>query len=348
VPNVSDLRNRALCDVFFGIQAMEREGTGLTDVEELARGRGGDTTFINDAKSASFAALVLQPVASIGSKTTARDDRPTGIYVLNALPFVSLPENVSILKIRSWPDRSSGIFDDAGTFINRGRDSDELWSFAPLPILTTLFGDHAEASASKTVLRADLEADPDQRRVLSWLLRKHFERHLAHFKMHGLILEDDRKRKRAYFEGRDGKPRKFVYDSPRRKGIVREVVKQRGEAPRAWFENEGFGYEITQLDDVWAVRIKPFYMFTGRDARKPLPSFARTARATRRMKLDRNKNVEDDLTFWARFLGENKPTINIGQRHVDDLILDGQFFTVEIPEQGLLKDDDENKNRMPA
>src|SRR5207245_6069396 len=29
LPNVSFLRNRSLCDVFFGLQAMEREGTGL-------------------------------------------------------------------------------------------------------------------------------------------------------------------------------------------------------------------------------------------------------------------------------------------------------------------------------
>jgi hypothetical protein len=139
-----------------------------------------------------------------------------------------------------------------------------------------------------------------------------------------------------------------LYDSSRRKGISREVVKQRGEEPRAWFENEGFGYEIVQLDGVWAVRIKPFYMFTGRDAKKPLPSFARTARSTRRIKLDRNKNVEDDLTFWSRFLSESKPTINIGQRNVDDLILAGQFLTIDVPEQGLMEDDNENQDRMPA
>jgi hypothetical protein len=184
--------------------------------------------------------------------------------------------------------------------------------------------------------------------MLSWLLRKHFERYLTPYRKLGFILEGDRKRKRAYFEGRDGKPRKFVYDSPRRKGIVREVVKQRAEDARAWFENEGFGYEITQLDNVWALRIKPFYMFTGRDAKKPLPAFARTSRATRRMKLDRNKNVEDDLTFWARFLSDGKPTINIGQNHVDDLILEGQFLVVEIPEEGLLRGDNEDQDRSSA
>lgn len=346
VPNVSGVRNRALCDVFFGIQAMEREGTGLSDVEELARDCGGNANFTNDAKGFSFTARVLQPVASTGSKTTARDDRPTGVYVLNVLPFASIPDAVSIVRLpNAWPSQT--ILDEAGTFVFLDR-SQEFWSFAPLPLLLSLFGNHADPIASQSIPRSEIEANPDKRRVLSWLLRKHFERHLIPHRKQGFILEEDRKRKRAYFEGRDGKPRKFIYDTPRRKGIVREVVKQRGEDPRAWFENEGFGYEVTQLDGVWAVRIKPFYMFTGRDAKKPLPAFARTARATRRIKLDRNKNVEDDLTFWARFLSDGKTTINIGQNHVDDLILEGQFLTVEIPEEGLLRGDNEDQNRMPA
>jgi hypothetical protein len=347
VPNVSDLRNRSLCDVFFGIEAMEREGTGLSDVEELARERGGDASFIHDAKSASFSACIIQPIASAGSKTTARDDRPTGLYVLNALPFVSMPGRVSIVRLNvRLADRPDGIaLDDAGTFFLR---ENELWSFVPLPILTGLLGPIVDMAATRDTAREEIEADLDLRRVLSSLLRKHFERHLSRFRRDGFILEEDRRKKRAYFEGRNGKPRKFVYDTARRKGIVREVVKQRGEEPRSWFENEGFGYEVTQLDGVWAVRVKPFYMFTGRDAKKPLPAFARTARATRRMKLDRNKNVDDDLTFWSRFLSEGAPTINIGQQHVDDLILEGHFLTIEVPEEGLLRDSDEGENRMPA
>jgi SIR2-like protein len=45
VPQFSDLRNRALCDVFFGISAMERAGTGLTDTRELAEQQGGAASF---------------------------------------------------------------------------------------------------------------------------------------------------------------------------------------------------------------------------------------------------------------------------------------------------------------
>ncbi len=348
VPNVSDLRNRSLCDVFFGIQAMEREGTGLSDVEALARDQGGDTAFTNEAKTCSFTARILQPIASAGSTTIARDDRPVGIYVFNVLPFASLPERVSIARLRvPWENRPAHMpLSEAGTFVLH---DGALWSFVPLAVLGTVLAPLVDVEASHAALRSVVENDPDQRKILSWLLRKHFERHLVRFRKHGLMIEEGRRKgRRAYFEGYDGKPRKLIYDTPHRKGVRREVVKQRREDTRAWFENEGFGFEVTQLDGLWAVRIKPFYMFTGRDAKTPLPAFARTSRATRRMKLDRNKNVDDDLTFWGRFLSEGAPTINIGQDHVDDLLLEGAFLTIEVPEEGLLSDPDEGEDRMPA
>jgi hypothetical protein len=89
-------------------------------------------------------------------------------------------------------------------------------------------------------------------------------------------------------------------------------------------------------------------MFTGRNARTPLPSFTRTAKATSRMKFDRNKNVEADLVFWSSFLGRGHETINIGQRHVDDLLVEASFLTEEVPEIGLLKNESEHQNRVSA
>lgn len=332
---VSSLRNRALCDIFFGIRAMERAGTGLVDVEHMLADHGGETEFTNDAEGGRFTAIVKQPVASAGSKSVARDERPTEVYVLNFIPFVSIPDTLSVVKLTgSWRARPGHLpIDEAGTFIVQG--DEYIWSFAALPVLHAVFGPYADQSAGRALRRSEIEADPDQRRVLSWLLRKHFERHLRGFGLRGLVIEEGKKRgRRAYFEGNAGGARCHVYDSPARKNIQRWVVKQRGpDGYKAWFENEGFGFEVTQMDGVWGVRIKPFYMFTGRDAKKPLPSFARTAKATRRMKLDRNQNVENDLTFWGRFLSQGAQTINLGQQHVDDLILGGSFVSVEVIEE---------------
>jgi hypothetical protein len=63
-----------------------------------------------------------------------------------------------------------------------------------------------------------------------------------------------------------------------------------------------------------------------------LPSYTRTAKATRRIKFDRNKNVETDLAFWSKFLGEGNETMNIGDLHVTDLLIDTKFLTVEVPD----------------
>ena len=161
-----------------------------------------------------------------------------------------------------------------------------------------------------------------------------------------MIETDRRTNRRAYFFGERG-PRLLVYDTPARRGVEREVVKQRGERPRVWFENEGIAYEIARLGSLWGVRVKPFYMFTGPDAQTPLPGYARTAKATRRMKFDRNQSVESDLTFWARFISQGAPVLNLGQGPVEDLLLEGAFVSLDVPEEGLI-DGDGDKDQMSA
>ena len=177
------------------------------------------------------------------------------------------------------------------------------------------------------------------RAKFSWLARRHFERYLSVFADRGLIIEKDKKgrlARRAYFTALKGSNRTIIYDTPSRKNIRRDVVKRRGEERNPWFECEGFGYEVVQQAGVWGVRIKPFYMFAKRDGCTPLPGYMRTSKATRRIKFDRNANVESDMTFWGRFLSQGAQTINIGNRHVGDLLLEGGFVTVDVQEGGLI------------
>jgi hypothetical protein len=335
----SDPRNRSLCDVFFGLRHMQRGGTGLADVEDLTRGAGGNAVFRSDTKASLFEACVSGPQSSGGSKEIARDNRPFATYVLNTLPLVSLPEVVTLLQLRSaFRDRPSALdLSDAGTFVVIG--ADRLMSFVPLPILGAIFGDAHDPGRSVSMSLAEADSDHIQRDHIAWLLRKHFEQHLRSLKGEGLILEGDllqrRNQRRAFFAGDgDGKPRDLIYDSAMRRGIRRQVVKSRTEkGKRPWFENEGFNYAVVAAPDGWGIRIKPFYMFTGPDARTPLASFLQGSKATRRFKFDRNKNVEDDLTFWGRFIAKGQPIINVGQQHVDDLLLQGNFLPVEVPLQ---------------
>jgi hypothetical protein len=234
---------------------------------------------------------------------------------------------------------------EAGTVMLRG---DELWSFAPPGLLGVVLKPVMTEGIVRSTSRAELEGDPDLARGLSWLLRKHFESHLHLLRPQGFMIEPERRtNRRAYFAGENGRPRALIYDTPNRRGVSREVVKQRGDRPRVWFENEGVAYEIARLGSTWGVRVKPFYMFTGPDAKTPLPGYARTAKATRRMRFDRNQSVESDLTFWARFLSQGAPVINLGQGPVEDLLLEGAFLSLDVPEEGLI-DADPHQNQMPA
>ncbi len=338
IQEFSDLRNRALCDVFFGMNAMERAGTGLTDARILTEQLGGKASFAYPSGQESFVATLYQPEASAGSNTIARDVRPVGTYVLNLLPFASTPQYLVRVKIDGgWDALNKSVpLADAGTFAFEPRTGD-LWTLLPVALANTIFASVARERAQIIPL-AEVEADIVLRRKFSWVLRKHFERHLDGFESRGLIIETKKQgppAKRAYFTPLKGGNRPIVYDTPSRTGVRREVVKKRGEERNVWFECEGFGYEVVRIANIWGVRIKPFYMFTGRNGVTPLPGYMRTSKATRRIKLDRNANVESDLTFWARFLSQGAQTINIGQRDVDDLLLEGMFVTVDVQEGGL-------------
>ena len=340
VPQFSDLRNRALCDVFFGISAMERAGTGLTDTRELAEQQGGAAIFAYPPGQDCFAAELFRLEASAGSATVARDKRPVGTYVLNLLPFVSIPQALThlTLNVAGWEELQDKVpLDDAGTFVFETMTGD-LWSFVPAPLLSTLFA-AASRGPARSIPLEEVDRDPVLRAKFSWLTRRHFERYLLRFADRGFVIEKDKRgypAKRSYFTAFKGGNRTIVYDTPHRRNVRRDVVKRRGEDKKTWFECEGFGYEVVQQAGIWGVRIKPFYMFAKRDGITPLPGYMRTSKAIRRIKFDRNANVESDLAFWARFLSQGAPTINIGSHHVDDLLLEGGFVTVDVQEGGLI------------
>lgn len=340
VPQFSELRNRALCDVFFGISAMERAGTGLTDTRDLAAESGGAATFAYPPGKDSFIAEVFRINASAGSTTIARDTRPVGTYVLNLLPFAATPQALTHVpvKVANWAELERKVpLHEAGTFVFEYHSGD-LWSLMPEPFVNTLFASVATGRA-RTLTLAEIEADRVLQRKFSWLLRRHFENYLKRFEDQGLILEKTKKgypAKRAYFSALNGNDRIYIYDTPNRKNVRRGVAKRRVIGQNTWFECEGFGYEVVRQAGLWAIRVKPFYMFAKRDGISPLPGYLRTSKATRRIKLDRNANVESDLTFWCRFLSQNSQTINIGGRHVEGLLLDSSFVTVDVQEGGLI------------
>jgi hypothetical protein len=312
---------------------MDKDGSGLADVHEWMLETGGRAEFAVDAENRSVQVTLLQPrQSSPGRSRVAKPISATELYITNLLPFSVIPETIFILPLRERPLKDLPLFEsdesprELPIFISTGG---KLLSLADLK----LFSDFSERRGYLENLKLEpvdeYIKDEDQRRHFVWLVGKHWEFFLKRFFVKGLYIEW--KQKQAYFRLVSGDRNTVAYDSRQRRGVRRDVVKKRGDGTFTWYENEGIAYSVVEFGGNWAVQIKPFYMFTRHDGCTPLPPFRRTQHATRRIRFDRNKNVDDDLSFWARFLSNGQPTINLGGVGVSHLIIDSEYCSAEVP-----------------
>jgi hypothetical protein len=244
--------------------------------------------------------------------------RLDGSALVNLLPFVALPERISIARLRTaLRFRPPGVsLGQAGVFIHNG---DEIWSFTPLPTLARALGAMLDPALSRSTTRLEIETSGAGRKVMSWLLRKHFERYLERFDAKGLFIEGDANAPRAYFHGM-GRASTISYRNRAQIEVLRNVVVQRCGGRRPWFKNEGLGYRVVTLGGVWGVAIEPFYIFTGADAKKPLPYAAQIERSSRWNGRDA-KTGTPHLTFWEDFLTLGEPLADLRQDGADSLLI---------------------------
>jgi hypothetical protein len=245
--------------------------------------------------------------------------RLEGSRLLNFMPFVAMPERISVVRLgTALRFRPPGVtLAQAGTFIHNG---DEIWSFTPLPSLMRAFGKMVEAPLCRSRARLEIEAGASGRKMVSWLLRKHFERYLARFSATGLVVEGVANGPRAYFQGAHGEPLTITYMTNGQIEDSRNVVVQRCGGRRPWFKNEGLGYRVVALGGVWGVAIEPFYIFTGPDAKKPLPYAAQIERSSRWNGRDA-KTGNGHLAFWQDFLTLGSQLVDLRESEIDDLLL---------------------------
>jgi hypothetical protein len=328
------IRNPVLADIFYGLGRMDKAGSGLADIVKFMVQQGGASEF-STAKQNSEVVVVLkqaaqeQPVES----NTAVPLPASEVFITNLLPVLAMPKYLTSIPLKHRRAAQSPlppeIRQKLPEFIYH---DDHILSFAA----PELFSEYpaGELLFDRTTIEPveELINDAEQRRLIVWLIHRHWAGFLWRFAADGLTVES--RQKRAYFLHRS--PYKtevssVSYSSRMGRRIRRGVVKRRGAFERIWHENEGLQYAAVCVDGQWALQVKPIYVFTGPDGWTPLPPHTQTRRATRRFKFDRNRSVEDDLTFWARYLSQAGPVINIGGFGVEDLVLSSSYCQVEMP-----------------
>ena len=316
--SVTDQRNPSLCDIFFGISAMERAGTGLIDVGELMLAGGGGSAFYHNPAEARFKAIVTQPMASAGSRGVARSAVPTGLYVLNVLPFSVIPEKCVDSAVDSAAARPAATIDlrECGTFVDTGR-----WNCGVscrCPFSRSLLDPIVDKKTSKC---GSCGRKSKPRRIQSASCRGSCA---SIWSINFVSFEEQRidsgRRSQAPRLFR-GKEQRRTHDRVEQCAKARQSARSREETRRPAEEP---GSKMKALVTRSSISAEHGACGSSRstcsqaDACTPLPAFTRAAKATRRIKFDRNKSVEADLTFWANFLGRGAETMNVGDLHVDD------------------------------
>jgi hypothetical protein len=327
----SVLRNPVIADIFCGMGSVDKAGSGLPDVQDLMLLHGGKAEFCCMNGNAAVQTRLLQaeqktPDASVASRRTETD-----VFVTNLLPFQVIPQR--FFSIALLAPKTPLLFES-----DEERQSMPLWlchdgiamTFAD-PHRTPQFSSrNASLETTREFSYEQVMADEVLRRKFTWLIGRHWSYFLRPFANDNLF--DEYKRKRAFFRlGEGGQPYAISYTSRLGRRTQREPVKQRGSDQKPWFENEGFYYEVIRMSGEWAMQVKPTYVFTQKDGREPLPAHYQSSRATRRFKFDRNKSVDDDLSFWAAYLAQGSTSINLGRGWDDDLIIGMSYVSEELP-----------------
>lgn len=329
-PLQSECRNPVIADIFYGRFRMEKAGSGLPLVKKLMPEHGGRAEFRCLDENQTLDVRLLQAEQPSPNLNIASRRSETEIYTTNLLPFRSIPNRIYRLPTLD-PNLRRLIF-----------ESDEEREFMPVCVVTggwlISFADfrqtpkfaerHGNLRMLEDPLTSDFIKDEVTSRHFVWLLGQHWNLFLKRFAADGLY--DEWKRKRAFFHLLTGSANTIRYISRTGRKVSRDVVKARGEDDKE-HENEGFYYQVVHMSGDWSVMLKPTYVFTGPDGKTPLPPRFQTSRATRRFKFDRNPSVEADLAFWSRFLGKNGASVDLGRGFGDDLILDLDFISVELP-----------------
>ena len=161
-----------------------------------------------------------------------------------------------------------------------------------------------------------LTEDNDTRRIVSELLRKTVEAHMA---AKGLQVE--RRRQRAHFNCDSRNKVEIPYQSAGRK-FSRKVAWWAGEPKPDYCIHTAVHYEIERFGEIWGLILNPSFLVT-RDGKTDQLDRNEHARIVTKLQSDHyNTHVRADVRFWLSFLETNDGEINLSYQSNRDLIID--------------------------
>lgn len=301
---IKGYRNPVLADLFYGAGAMDKRGSGLFDVLERVRQNGGKVDFEPNLANTNFTVILQCRPEAVDeiTRTAIPFTVVTTKYSSNILEFKRLPDWVTFAET-TYKSRNSIFSDYPGIFFPPFElFENRLFTLTNLKVKFNTLRNLVDVKTSESISRDEYLAGPEGERRFVQLLNDSLK---SHFHRTGLIV--DVHKKRAYYPKTAEGERVISYQA-RFKKAKRTVARPRYSANKEkvkYWEHKAFHYSIRKFGDSWGIIIEPTYVFTLNGEKDLLASSRVGALATKKMSIDYNGNVLNDLTFWRRMLAND-------------------------------------------
>ena len=294
---IKGYRNPVLSDLFYGAGAMDKRGSGLSDVVSLVNKNAGHVEFSPNFENTNFTVTLQCRPEAVDEVT--RTATPLNVittkFVSNIIPIERLPERVYLAEpsfktvkelFETYPSISFPPFK---------LHSGQLYTLTDLTSGRNVLRNGIDTTTINSIALDECLADAEGEKHLVYLLNQSLKNHFYHHK-----LTVDVKKKRVYFPKTEKGDRTISYQA-RVKKATRTVTRARYSANKEkirYWEHKAFYYTIKKMGSQWGVFIEPTYVFTLDGDHEMLASKRIGALATKKSSRDYNMSVLNDLVFW--------------------------------------------------
>lgn len=304
---IKGYRNPVLADLFYGAGAMDKEGSGLSDVVKQVTNNGSAITFGATEDESEFHVAIYRRFEQIDETTKTATplviNEPSR-FAANFLEVLKLPQTIfhAATNLRYVRDIDSSK--NEHWFPKFLLHRERLWTFYdpsnPKHNLTQFI---EQGTTEEMNLEEFVELNNGTREVVRMLndcIADHF---------FSIGLRVDTAKKRAYFtKNYDGTPKEIKYQA-RLKKATRTVAKPRTNKVTGktyYWEHKSIWYSFERIGQNWYLFVNPSYVFTIDGVKLLLKSERVNILSTKRASRDYNMNIHNDITFWASYISQGK------------------------------------------
>lgn len=304
VVGIKGYRNPVLADLFYGSGAMDKEGSGLSDVVRKVEDNSGKVTFGQPKNEQHFQVTIYSRMEEVNTETktaTSIKINEKAKFACNLLEVLKLPEKIY------FAETSARTIKDVWTQFEKETrlppyllHGEKMWSFFDLSERKNPLSNVVDLG---TVESLNVDEFVDLNNGTTELVRMLNDCIESHLSCIGLRV--DRKKMRAYFpKNIDGTQKEIKYQG-RMKKATRTVAKPRINPTSGritYWEHKAIWFSFEKIGENWYLIINPTYVFTTDGYKMLLKSTRVSSLATKKASRDYNMHVHNDFTFWANYI----------------------------------------------